>query len=102
MVHVIAIITTTPGMRDNVLTAFRENMPAVLAEQGCIEYQPVIDAQDAGKAQSPLGEDTFMVVEKWESMQHLTAHANSSHMAAYAKKVGHMVADRSIHILSNA
>ena len=37
MVHVVAIITAKPGQRDTVLTAFRANMPAVLAEDGCID-----------------------------------------------------------------
>ncbi|MBX9593618.1 MAG: antibiotic biosynthesis monooxygenase, partial [Roseomonas sp.] len=38
MIHVLAIITTKPGMRDAVLEAFRANRPAVHAEDGCIEY----------------------------------------------------------------
>ena len=38
MIHVVAIITTLPGKRAEVLTAFLANVPAVLAEDGCIEY----------------------------------------------------------------
>ena len=34
MIHVIAVITAKPGMRDAVLSEFRANMPAVHAEQG--------------------------------------------------------------------
>jgi quinol monooxygenase YgiN len=34
MIHVLAIITTKPGLRDAVLKIFHANMPAVLAEQG--------------------------------------------------------------------
>ena len=45
MIHVLAIITTLPGKRDEVLAHFRANMPAVHAEDGCIEYGPVIDAE---------------------------------------------------------
>ena len=44
MIHVVAIITTKPGKRDEVLSAFREITPAVHAEEGCIEYGPTIDA----------------------------------------------------------
>ena len=44
MIHVIAVITAKPGMRDAILQEFRANMPAVHAEQGCIEYGPAIDA----------------------------------------------------------
>ena len=32
MIHVLAIITAKPGMRDTILEAFRANMPAVLVE----------------------------------------------------------------------
>ena len=45
MIHVLAIITTKPGKRDEVLGLFRANMPAVHAEDGCVEYGPVIDAE---------------------------------------------------------
>jgi quinol monooxygenase YgiN len=36
VIHVVAVITTKPGLRDTVLLAFRANVPAVLAEDGCI------------------------------------------------------------------
>ncbi len=98
MIHVLAIITTKPGMRATVLEAFHANMPAVHAEAGCIEYQPVVDA--AGSP-ATFGPDSFVVVEKWESMDHLKAHGASAHMAAYAAKTRDMVATRSIHFLNN-
>ena len=37
MIHVIAIITAKPGQRDTILEAARANIPAVLAEDGCME-----------------------------------------------------------------
>ena len=43
-VSVIAVITSKPGQREAILEAFRGNMPAVHAEDGCIEYFPTIDA----------------------------------------------------------
>ncbi|MFC7540218.1 putative quinol monooxygenase [Siccirubricoccus deserti] len=55
MIHVIAIITAKPGKREEILTAFRANMPAVHAEQGCIEYGPAIDAEGIGRFQTPSG-----------------------------------------------
>ena len=48
------------------------------------------------------GDDTFVVIEKWESPAHLKAHAESAHMAAYAAKTREMIASRVIHILTNA
>lgn len=102
MIHVIAIITAKPGQRENVLVHFRANVPAVHAEQGCLGYEPVVDAADAGAMQAPIGPDAFMVVEKWESLEALRAHAAAPHMAAYGAKVKDMLAARVIHILTPA
>ena len=100
MIHVLAIITAKPGKRDEVLAAFRANMPAVHAEQGCIEYGPAADAE--GGAGAKYGPDTFVVIEKWESLDHLKAHAASPHMAAYAAKTRDILANREIHVCSPA
>jgi quinol monooxygenase YgiN len=100
MLHVLAYITTKPGMRDVVLQEFRANMPAVHAEEGCIEYVPVVDAPTFGPFQTELGPDTFVVVEKWASPEALNAHAASAHMKAYAERTGDMIASRVIHVLS--
>ena len=102
MIHVVAVITAKPGKREQILEAFRANVPAVHAEQGCIEYGPVVDAADAGPIQTPLGADTFMVIEKWETLAHLHAHARAPHMAAYAAKVKDLIASRAVHVLSGA
>jgi quinol monooxygenase YgiN len=100
MINVVAIITAKPGMRAQILEAFRANMPAVHAEAGCIEYAPHVDAEGAGSFQAKFGPDTFVVLEKWESLEALGAHARSPHMAAYAAKTRDMIASRVIHILS--
>ncbi len=102
MIHVVAIITTKPGQRADVLTAFNANVAAVRAEAGCLEYVPVIDAADAGRMQTALGDDSFIVVEKWESLDALRAHARSPHMAAYGEAVKDMLATRAVHVLSEA
>lgn len=102
MIHVIAVITAKPGQRDAVLEAFRANVPAVRAEQGCIEYGAAIDAPGDLKFQTKFGADSFVVVEKWESVDALKAHAAAPHMAAYAAKTKELVANRAIHVLSPA
>jgi quinol monooxygenase YgiN len=102
MIHVIAIITAKPNQRAAILEAFRANMPAVHAEAGCIEYGPAIDAEGAGPIQTQFGPDTFVVVEKWESLEHLKAHGASPHMAAYGAKTRDLIASRVIHVLSPA
>lgn len=102
MIHVVAIITTKPGMRAKVLEAFRANMPAVHAEVGCIEYVPTVDADGLGSFQAKLGPDSFVVVEKWSSVDTLKAHAAAPHMLAYGAKVKDMIASRTIHVLTSA
>jgi quinol monooxygenase YgiN len=99
MIHVLAIITAKAGMRDKILEAFHANMPAVHAEKGCVEYGPAVDAEGAGAMQAKFGPDTFVVIEKWESLDALRAHAASPHMAAYAAKTRDKIASRVIHVL---
>lgn len=100
IVHVMAVITAKAEMRAQVLAAFNENVANVLAEDGCIEYGATIDTPEVGDFQSAFGPDTFVVVEKWQSLEHLKAHIASPHMAAYAAKVKDMLANRVIHVLS--
>ena len=102
MIHVIAVISAKPGKREEVLKHFRANVPAVRAEKGCIEYGAAVDADPALPVQTKYGPDTFLVVEKWESMEALKAHAAAPHMAAYGARTKELLASRVIHILSPA
>ena len=102
MIHVIAVITAKPGQRDAILKEFRANMPAVHAEKGCIEYGPAVDADGVGGFQAKFGPETFVVIEKWESLEALKAHAAAPHMAAYAARTKEMIQSRVIHVLTPA
>jgi quinol monooxygenase YgiN len=102
MIHVIAVVTAKPGMRDTILTHFRANVPAVKAEEGCIEYGATVDADPALPIQTKYGSDSFVVVEKWSSMDTLKAHGAAPHMAAYAAKTREHIASRTIHIMQPA
>ncbi len=102
MIHVVAVITAKPGQRETILEHFRANVPAVHAEDGCIEYGPAIDAEGVGPLQTPFGPDSFVVLEKWESLDHLKAHGASAHMKAYAAKTKEFIASRVIHVLAPA
>ena len=99
MIHVVAVITAKPGQRETILEAFRANVPAVHAAQGCIEYGPVIDAP---AMEAKIGDDTCMVLEKSERAEALAAHAKAPHMATYAAKVKDLIATRAVHILPAA
>src|SRR5437879_10652314 len=94
MIHVVAVITARPGKREAILQAFRANVPAVRAEKGCMEYGAAVDAENALPVQTRWGPDTFLVIEKWDSMDALKAPAAAPHMAAYGAKAREMIGSR--------
>jgi quinol monooxygenase YgiN len=101
MIHVVAILTAAAGKRDLVLAAFKKNIPAVLAEPGCIQYFPVVDLEGAPESLARLGPDAFMVIEQWESPAALQAHGGSPHMAAFGEAVKDLMQSSAVYALSN-
>ena len=99
MIHVVAVITAKPGQRAAVLEIAAANRAAVLAEAGCIEYIATVDAQGVPASKASFGADTFVVVEKWESLAHLQAHAVAPHMVAFRAKTKELIESRLIHVL---
>ena len=99
-IHVVAVITAKPGVRGKILEAFHQNSSTVHKEQGCVEYIATVDANDVGALQTKLGDDTFVVVEKWESLGALKDHAASPHMAAFTQRTKDLIESRIIHVLS--
>ncbi|MDE0969009.1 MAG: putative quinol monooxygenase [Octadecabacter sp.] len=102
VVHVIAILSAKPGKRSAVLSIFNANITTVLAEEGCIVYEATIDAENSGPGKASFGPDTFVVVEKWSSMDALKTHSNSAHMQAFGAATKDMMANRTVHFLSPA
>jgi quinol monooxygenase YgiN len=102
MIHVLAIITAKPGMRDRILEAYRANVEAVRAEDGCLAYEAVVDVAGDAAGFARFGPDAFVVVEKWASLEALQAHAVAPHMKAYGIKVKDWTASRAIHVLEPA
>jgi quinol monooxygenase YgiN len=102
MIHVLARITTKPGKRSEVLASFAANVPAVRAEDGCIEYGATVDLEPVAKGAPCFGPDTFVVIEKWASPEALAAHAASAHMNAYREKTAALITERAVHILAPA
>ena len=98
MINVIASITIKPGTRDRFVAAFNENVPAVLAEDGCIEYFPAVDADSTVEAQA-RDENVVTIIEKWESLEALYAHLGAPHMVAFREKAGDMIENLSLKIL---
>ena len=102
MIHVVAVLTAQPGKRAELLEAFQANVPAVRAEAGCIEYVACVDATGLPVSKGSFGPDTFVVIEKWESLAALQAHGAAPHMKAYGEATKLLVASRLIHVLEPA
>ena len=62
----------------------------------------MIDAPSGLDAQGPVRPNVVAVVEKWESMDALKAHAAAPHMAAYGAATKEFIASRVIHIMQPA
>lgn len=99
MIFVIASIEVKPGKRDAFLAEFHKNVPNVLAEKGCLEYSPTVDAHTDIKAQIARRDNVVTIVEKWESLQALHAHLAAPHMATYRERVKDYVAGVTLQIL---
>ena len=87
MIHVLAQIETVPGHRDDFLAEFAQVAIPVRQEAGCIEYGAAIDVQTGIAVQNFLGETAVMIVEKWESIDHLKAHLVAPHMTDYRIRI---------------
>ena len=84
MVHVFALYQAHPGMRSKVFEFLSANTPAVEAEPGCIEYFATVDAQGAPGLQTPLGDDGFIVYERWVDMAALRGDGVGLRFVAWA------------------
>ena len=98
MISVIATISLKPGTRADFLKVFNANVPAVLAENGCAEYFPAVDADAKLDAQSK-DENAVVVIEKWESLDALHAHLQAPHMVEFREKAGDMIQGISLKVL---
>jgi len=101
MISVIATISVKPGTREQFLAVFKANVPAVLEEDGCIEYFPAVDI-DSGLPPQELDPNAVVILEKWESLTALRAHLASPHMAEYREKVKDIVQGVSLKVLTPA
>ena len=98
MVSVVATIKVKPGSRGEFLERFLQLVPTVLAEEGCIEYFPAVDAETELDVQSKDA-DAVIVLEKWESVEALKAHLSADHMDDFRQQVAEIVTDLSVKIL---
>ena len=101
MICVIATIKAKAGQRNALLACIQDNLSNVHAEVGCVEYQPMVDTESSLGAQE-LDKDAVIMIEKWETMSDLNAHAVAPHMLDYREKVKDIVESVSLKILTAA
>ena len=102
MIHVIAMAELNEGTRDQFLQEFHKIIPNVQAEEGCIEYGPTIDVGTGNeKIQAPRA-DVVTIVEKWESLEALSAHLIAPHMLAYRERVKEIVIGSTVYVTEPA
>jgi quinol monooxygenase YgiN len=98
MINVIASIQVKPECLDEFIKIFKANVPAVLAEDGCIRYAPTVDVDTGLPPQGGVREGVVTVVEAWESLDHLKAHLVAPHMKAYKEKTKDMTTGVSLMV----
>jgi len=99
MIHIVAILTAKPGQRAALLTRFKAALPAVLAEDGCLEYAPVIDLESSA---AKYGEDSFVVIEKWRDQAAIDAHGTAAAMVSFVADTKDVLAKIEVHRLQDA
>ena len=99
MVHVIATSRIKPGCMEEYLRVLRENVPRVLAEEGCRAYTPCLDAEGGPRPAEP---DVVTIVETWDCIEHLRAHFEAPHMKAFASAVGPLRISSSARVVEPA
>jgi quinol monooxygenase YgiN len=98
MINVLASIKVKPEKLDEFVQIFKANVPAVLAEDGCIDYIPAMD-EDTGLDAQTKDATVVTVIEKWESVDALKAHLAAPHMGTYREDVKDMVEKTIIKVL---
>ena len=99
MIYVAARITALKGKGAELLTAFKELLPHVHAEAGCIAYVPTVDAETGIDRQAPVDPDAITIMERWESLDHLRTHLSAQHMLDFRSRFGHLMDGADLRIL---
>lgn len=102
MINVIAVITAHPGKRQDILDVLLPALPANMIENGCLEYTVTVDADVVGSmhSQTKFGPDTFTIVEKWQSLEHLKAHSVDEIVTEYLETISPFLKSRVVYFLS--
>jgi len=100
MIHVIATIKTKPGCLGALMDVYKDFIPKVQAEKGCITYTPTID-HDTDIPNQRKEPDVVTIVELWENTAAFRAHLIAPHVIAYRERVKDIVENVSIKVLDH-
>lgn len=99
MIHVIATVELNEGKREAFLGEFRQLMPQVHAEHGCLDYGPTIDLATGIPAQGDPRVNTVTIIERWADLPALEAHLQAAHMVEYRGRVKDFVKSVKLQVL---
>jgi quinol monooxygenase YgiN len=74
MIYVIATTQVKPGQIDAYIAGHNKAVAETLKEKGCMSYAGHTAVQDP---------NTYVVVERWETRDDLTAHGKMPHMKVW-------------------
>jgi len=100
MVYVIVRFEIKEASLERFVKVFSQVLPAVRAEQGCIQYEPTIDLTDPDVTLPATPHPNAMtLIEKWESVDALKTHLASKHMTEHRLRVKDMIKSTEIQLL---
>lgn len=102
MIHVVATINVTSGNKNKVLAELLRIQPEVLEENGCHQYEPFSDVDYNLSRQEIFRADTIVLMEQWESVEHLKAHLETPHLKEYQETVSPYIHDVNLQVLQKA
>eukprot|EP01104_Vermistella_antarctica_P006105 TRINITY_DN16840_c0_g1_i1.p1 TRINITY_DN16840_c0_g1~~TRINITY_DN16840_c0_g1_i1.p1 ORF type:complete len:104 (+),score=31.21 TRINITY_DN16840_c0_g1_i1:278-589(+) len=98
-IHVVATVTVQAGEREKFLAILMAMVPAVLAEDGCLMYEPTVEMDPVSEGATPARKDVVVVLEKWESAAHLKAHTTAPHYIDFSGKVKDILVALDVQVL---
>ncbi|MBK4764792.1 MAG: antibiotic biosynthesis monooxygenase [Pantoea sp. Brub] len=98
MLTVVSEICVKPGCRQIVLQAIKKIVPIVLDEEGCCQYDILLDYQAQIPWKYNLPNSVF-ILEKWKSLRYLEYHQQMRHMEKHRIDIKDDIIDLKILIL---
>lgn len=98
MIYVVARAQVKAEKLDEYLQIVNALVPTVLAEDGCLRYEPCVDWSEDG-TRAPF----VTMLETWASKKHLDDHLASAHLQAFREQAAeYRVGSSELHILTGA